>query len=527
MTRQRKPSAHSVANDTLRTPVRDKGWRGQHGPTIQGNAASRHLQWCRHRRSQFRDRLRKGLAPPKLSVLRRYQLLWANVKARVAEGRSQLSALEDRFVRDKSPMVRAVIGMASGLAAPQAQKAEAAMQARLWHVMRERFQPVWSLYDQINRVWMLKCPVCGAHTIWRLCRYQTLRLFLINLRECVGILRHCRPQDKDALIQVAASLYGWNKFGADQDEVRRDIIRLVTTLVDMPILRLQATVRAVVRLHDELAYVLNGNKPKRNDPVEEAIKEQSQLMGLTAPELVWNAWYALSRLAFGIRTIPIRYMCVEDVREAVTLVGSLQRSYFSLIGKEWALAAVDVVESAFLRNLGEWLPLMVVREIGAFQRLEEAHAAEMRQREPPKVVLPSWFKPTKTKPIYRDAVVKPRFARALDPAPTLVGESSGLSHTPVGMVIGQNARNPGFSLQSLPSVVPEGEGGPGTADNLSEVAADAFGRPGTAGSDSFHLDVPQAISTQLIEDNTLVESKLSDEQGALLAKAQDSDCQQQ
>lgn len=553
-------SVRTGGRDRQRKLVRDKSKGEVIESTLRTISAAQRLKWRRADRSYRLGRAKVRKARKLTAALAALRSKTgfepdADVFADVRAGMRAWRELSQRFIAEKSPLAASVLR--SGLVESGTQRASVHIQEAVESLLKRHFRRAISWYEMGKRVVDLKCPWCGTHTIFRLCSRQNLRLCLISFRHARDVLESCDSSDSVAIAAVVGSFYGWRTFGVGGPaEVESDLRRIFGFLQLSP-LRAAGLLRVTVKLIKRLRGLWQAGVTAGflSQPPDSRV-EQSQLWGMSPPEVVWSMWAAVVRLLLGFRGAVLRFAYPEDALELIKLVISIQRRYFSLVGQPWMIQHVEEAGSSFIRLAGQFaLPSALWTGVVPYsalqlewQRAEDARVAQIAQAE-----AVARFVKRGPKPIYRDAVIKPRFSLQVPVRPE--GPSSLYGNRPPADVLvpfdpvpaltmGQTKRNPGFLLHSLP---PAGrmtsrrrdfqEGiWPSQAEESAEVlmsqASDtnAIASTSSAAPDPFlgfdETKVFSAATAQAVLHEEAVVTSLNEEQEALQRAAED-ECKQQ
>lgn len=324
--------ARSNSRVNWRKPSRDKAGRNVRDAAIRQTSALIHLKWCRYRRATAAIRASRRDAEKSLNqhphYVRQVVTFVRSLQSSVNETAARLNSLE-RDLLGKTPLRR----LYDFLGVPRSHTVSSVMQARLRMVIERRFHFALPWYHGAKRLWDMKCPFCGTHSVFRFCWVQTLRLFLIDLRHADSMLRS-EGILREERVAVVVSLYGWSKFGSRAGlDIVSDVKRILS-LCGVPISF--GAVKLWYRLAEDLAdgyFVLTGKKvtiPNLSDFTSAVQTQQSRRMGIDAHELVWNLWFALDRFtSLTVKGIALWVSSRELLDEAANLVASVQSKYFA------------------------------------------------------------------------------------------------------------------------------------------------------------------------------------------------------
>lgn len=416
------------------------------------------------------------------------------------------------------------------------------MQDRLMAVVRRRFAFVAVWRDRFQNLRDLKCPICGSHTVFRLCWVQTFRLYAIMVDHLLSVSTSEGFSLEDGGM-CAAQCLAWSKFGsgATGDAVA-DLRMALKPFIDLSTLTGAGFLLRVAADISDLYFILTGKHftiPTVDSFISKVRSEHASLMGVSGPEVVYNMWFAFSRMTSGPRSITLWLVHSSGVKDCFSKLVRFSVAWHARCGEAHVSKYFEQLLGAEVSVIGQIFNLSNPTYYIDFEKAVRPPGWK------PKVVLPSWFNPKlREKPVYRDAVLKPLLRRGEASFPN--SKFSGPVSDPSGLLIGSNAihrsdRDPGLALQSLPGVSRPVEAedereGSWSHDSVSfEEVAIPFGPPRTARTDSVGYtyrdppDKPPEGRVLREAPEAPVVATLSDEQSRLLkeVESENPDCVQQ
>jgi len=327
--------ARSSSRVSWRNTGRDKPSRlFQHVFGDTKTAREKHLKWCRYMRDTYLERKRsKGqekLQQSWFDYVSQRHSEYGDVVDQVESGIRYVNG-KGKELLEKSPLslLKRVLGV------PRNLDAMTVIQDRFAQVLRRRFSWLPRLYRGAQAIRDAKCPVCGGHSIRRLCWDLTFRLFDLTIDHCLDVLgsHGAGPEERQL---VVSCLIGWRKFGfGATDDVVSDFVN------SLRLLGVNLSTLTVIgfwwRMASELAdvvYVLTGRSvtiPNMDDFVRAVRLDHSRRRGALDPDaIVWDAWLALDRCAFSsFRGLLLRWVRPQAVRSTTRKVLTLQQMWFS------------------------------------------------------------------------------------------------------------------------------------------------------------------------------------------------------